>query len=412
MRCEDVPGLLPFHVEGTLPKESMEAADLASHLASCPACRGLEADAREIARGIRALPTPHCPGRRSPARDARRVWIPAAAGLLLALGTGTGLWAMLGRTGPQGQPVPPVASPVPSPAPARPGRQEAKKGGLVLRLPAGGTLSCLPGTRLVLPEKAGEPILLDRGAIWCRSEGALPVQTPLGLLQLAQGDAVLRCTAAPAAWSFWREAGAEEDAVLEIVLLAGARADWKRESWTGPCLVLVTGKGPHLVRTLDAQVIAGAFAFRDEAEGAGPWRELKAGQVGSAESRGEALLERLAGEGFLRDLAIEVELKAPAGSQVGLCYPQGQRTAYTTLGSGALSPGAWQVFRVRRQGGRLEIFADAKRLVSSTDTDAQDRMATGYPAAGILVWQGPVEVRRLRWRALGMEAAGNGGGTP
>jgi hypothetical protein len=279
-----------------------------------------------------------------------------------------------------------------------PGTHEAPTGGLVLRLPAGGCLSCLPGTRLGIPEKPGDPIQLDRGTLWCRAEGVLQIRIPQGLLRITQGDAALRCGAPRAtAWSLCREARAEEETRVDLVLLAGSRALWKEADWTGPCRVRIGENGTLQVQPLDDRILAEAFAWRDEAEGAGPWQEVRTGNVGSPGSRGEALLEHLPSDAI--DLVMEVMLKAPAGSQVGLCYPQGGCTTYTTLGSGALSPDAWQVFRLRRLGGRLEVFAESRRIVSTEE--ASGRTAAERPAVGLLVWQGPVEVRRLRWRALG-----------
>lgn len=373
MTCDACLAALSFHVEGTLA--GPEASEVRAHLAACPSCRAAEAGTRAVADRIRALAAP----------EARRFrWMPAAAaaGILASLGLA---WAL---KRPEGTSAP-AAPRLPLPAvefPASPGAHEAGERGLQLVLPGNGSLALVPGTRLTI-SRDGE-VRLDSGALWARASVPLSVNSTRLLL----GRALFRAGASPASWSLLPEALASDgNAMLEAVLLQDARLEAVGRIWEGPCRLRIRPEGAER-SDLDATLLSEAFELLDRAEGAGPWQAAEAGPVAS-----RRLLPVPPGT---RDLVLEAVLRAPAGSQLALCHPAGGGTGYATLGGAALAPGAWQTLRMRLHGGRLEVLSDARTLLE-TQASAESRLEGAGASTGLLVWQGPVEVRSLRWRELG-----------
>jgi predicted anti-sigma-YlaC factor YlaD len=120
MTCAEYRERLQERLDGVTAPES---AELATHLADCPACRALHAAAGRLEQGLRSLPPPRPPAdlagrialrvlaqRRRPARWRR--------GLFLGLSLAASLFLVVGLALRRPQPTERVEAPPPPPPPA------------------------------------------------------------------------------------------------------------------------------------------------------------------------------------------------------------------------------------------------------------------------------------------------------
>lgn len=238
------------------------------------------------------------------------------------------------------------------------------------------------------PSPASRPprIAEDSRRLWLRAPAFL--DTPFGRLVLEEGQAGVALEE-PRSVQLLREAWAGETVSLSLVLLEGARARLGAEAWSGPSRIRLEA-GSRSLEALTPEVLAEALSWRD---GEGDWTELPAASVGVPRAEARDLLFPVPAE--VRSLVLEAEIREPAGSQTELCFPWRGATVSTSLDAGA----GWRTVRLRLEGDRVEILSGARMLVSARVLPESRRLAGG-PQAGIRVWQGPVEVRRLRWRPL------------
>lgn len=393
MTCHDVIPLLNLHAAGGLPPE--EGAAIEAHLAACVSCRDALEEAAGLSGRIGALAV-QAAGLEAPAAmgqpSHRRPWRWAAAAGLLAV-AGVALW--MAANGPA-TPAFPEGSPAGGGA----------VGTRALGLEGGGRVACVPGT--LLEEAEGGALRLKEGACWIRTGGPLLLETPASRLRV-QGCMAVRVprkarSAGIGSLFFLSEAVAAESGRLEVFLLEGARAEIASgDTFEGPIRLCVgPGTCPEGVAAspLDAEALAEAFSIRDAAEGEGAWQEVPALEWREAGGGLRTLLVPLPGQ--VKAVAVEAEIRVPQGCQVALCYPSGPsgpcggRTMAITLGSGTLPPGEWSIIRFMARGGRLELFAGPRLLVSGEGA-TEALLAT--PSVGLEAW-GRAEVRSLRWRAL------------
>lgn len=237
------------------------------------------------------------------------------------------------------------------------------------------------------PSLPASKVAADPRRLWLRAPASL--DTPFGRLALERGQAGVRLEENARAASLWREAWASEPGCLRLALLDGALARLGRDRWTGPCRVRVDASGAKR-EALDEASLAEALSWRD---GEGGWTELGSASLGVPRPEARDWLFPVPGQ--VRALVMEAEIREPAFSQTALCYPSGGGTASSSLDAG----GAWRTVRLRLDEERLEILSGSSVLVSAP-VPRDGRRISERPQLGLRVWQGPVEVKGLRWRPL------------
>lgn len=227
-----------------------------------------------------------------------------------------------------------------------------------------------PVPRSVPPLSAPKPA----SRLWVR--GPAEVSTPLGTLVVECGQTAMVLDSGKPSLLL-REAAADGEG-LTLFLLEQTRVRLGKDSWEGPCRVRLPGGGKE---PLTDAALAEAMAWKG---GEGAWHAFPSG----------TLLVPL--PDGVEAVALEAEYRAPAGTQVALCFPQGGHTAATVLDGGE----GWRRVRMERGASRLEVLSGMRILVDAPLPVRESLPpAASRPSVGIQAF-GRVEVRLLRWKGI------------